>query len=116
MAGVAADFQELQRRVQLMQGSVVPRTLPSLPGLSGLIRLRTGATYGVNSAALALALLAGPSQAGEWVGVVGAADLGCESRLGWWMWPQSSWLGHRFRLASTRRSGSNPGCVRRMPR
>jgi|SRR5215211_1825566 len=82
MAGVAADFQELQRRVQRMQGTVVTRTLPSLPGLSGLIRLRTGATYGVNSAALALALLAGPSQAGEWVGVVGAADLGFEAAEG----------------------------------
>jgi hypothetical protein len=65
-----------------MQGMVVTRTLPSLPGLSGLIQLRTGAAYGVNSAALALALLAGPSQTGEWIGIVGASDLGFEAAAG----------------------------------
>jgi hypothetical protein len=82
MAGAAADFRELQRRVQRMQGTVVSRTLPSSPGLSGLIQLRTGAAYGVNSAALALALLAGPSLAGEWIGIVGASDLGFEAAAG----------------------------------
>ena len=76
MRGAAADLQELQRRVQRMQGTVVSRTLESLPGLSDLIQLRTGAAYAVDSASLALALLAGPSQAGEWVGIVGATDLG----------------------------------------
>jgi hypothetical protein len=82
MAGAAADFRELQRRVQRMQGTVVSRTLPLLPALSGLIQLRTGAAYGVNSAALSLALLAGPSQAGEWIGIVGASDLGFEAAAG----------------------------------
>jgi hypothetical protein len=82
MASATADFRELQRRVQRMQGTVVTRTLPSLPGLSGLFQLRTGAAYEVNSAALALALLAGPSQAGEWIGIVGASDLGFEAAAG----------------------------------
>jgi len=65
-----------------MQGTVVSRTLESLPGLSDLIQLRTGAAYAVDSASLALALLAGPSQAGEWVGIVGATDLGFEAAAG----------------------------------
>ena len=82
MRGAAADLQELQRRVQRMQGTVISRTLESLPGLSDLIQLRTGAAYAVDSASLALALLAGPSQAGEWVGIVGATDLGFEAAAG----------------------------------
>ena len=82
MRGAAADLQELQRRVQRMQGTVVSRTLESLPGLSDLIQLRTGAAYAVDNASLALALLAGPSQAGEWVGIVGATDLGFEAAAG----------------------------------
>src|SRR5215213_10214176 len=65
-----------------MQGTVVSRTLESLPGLSDLIQLRTGAAYAVDSASLALALLAGPSQAGEWVGIVGTTDLGFEAAAG----------------------------------
>ncbi len=82
MASAAADFLELQRRVQRMQGTVVTRTLPSLPGLSGVIQLRTGAAYGVNCASLALALLAGPSHAGEWIGIIGTSDLGLEAAAG----------------------------------
>ena len=44
--------------------------------------MRTGLAYAVDSASLALALLAGPSQAGEWIGVVGAGDLGFEAAAG----------------------------------
>jgi hypothetical protein len=79
MTGAAGDLRELQRRVQRMQGTLVSRTLDTLPGLSGLISLRTGAAYAVDGASLALALLAGPSLAGEWVGIVGATDLGFEA-------------------------------------
>jgi hypothetical protein len=75
----SAQIQDLQRRVQRMQGAGMSRSLPSLPGLAQVIGLRTGAAYGVDSASLALALLAGPSQAGEWVAVVGADDLGFEA-------------------------------------
>jgi hypothetical protein len=79
----AAQIQDLQRRVQRMQGPAVSRRLPSLSGLAPLITLRTGAAYGVDSASLALALLAGPSQAGEWAAIVGATDLGYEAAAGW---------------------------------
>ena len=41
--------------------------------------LHAGATYAVDSASLALALAAGASQAGEWVGFAGCADFGAEA-------------------------------------
>ena len=62
-----------------MQGAGVSRTLESLPGLAGVLRLKTGGAYAVDSPALAMALLAGPSQAGEWTAVVGVPDFGLEA-------------------------------------
>ncbi len=62
-----------------MQGPAVSRTLESLPGLSGVIQLRTGEAYAVDSPSLATALVAGPSQAGEWIAFVGVPDLGLEA-------------------------------------
>ncbi len=73
---------ELRQRMRRMQGTASSRTLPALPGLAGTLRLQTGSAYAVDSASLALALLAGPSAAGEWVGVVGAPDLGYEAAAG----------------------------------
>ncbi len=75
-------IRELQRRVQRMQGAAVTRTLASLPGLEDLVRLRTGGAYAVDSPSLVLALLAGPSRAGEWTAVVGADELGLEAAAG----------------------------------
>ena len=72
-------IHELQQRVQRMQGSAFSRTLESVPGLSGVIQLRTGEAYAVDSPSLAVALVAGPSQAGEWIAIVGAPDLGLEA-------------------------------------
>ena len=72
-------INELQQRVQRMQGLAVWRTLESLPGLSGVIQLRTGEAYAVDSHSLATALVAGPSQAGEWIAFVGVSDLGLEA-------------------------------------
>jgi hypothetical protein len=72
-------IQELQQRVQRMQGPAVSRTLESLPGMSGVIQLKTGETYAVDSPSLATALVAGPSQAGEWIAFVGINDLGFEA-------------------------------------
>ena len=75
-------MSELRQRMHRMQGVASPRTLPSLPGLAAALSLQTGSAYAVDSASLALALLAGPSAAGEWVGVVGAPDLGYEAAAG----------------------------------
>ncbi len=62
-----------------MQGSAVTRTLESLPGLAGVLPLRTGGAYATDSLSLAMALLAGPSAAGEWSAVVGMPDFGLEA-------------------------------------
>ena len=75
-------IHELQQRVQRMQGSAISRSLESVPGLSGVIQLRTGEAYAVDSPSLAMALAAGPSQAGEWIAIVGAPDLGLEAAAG----------------------------------
>jgi hypothetical protein len=75
-------IHELQQRVQGMQGSAISRTLESLPGLSGVIQLRTGEAYAVDSPSLAMAMVAGASQAGEWIALVGAPDLGLEAAAG----------------------------------
>ena len=78
----SSRINELQQRVQRMQGSAISRTLESLPGLSGLDQLRTGEAYAVDSPSLAMALVAGASQAGEWIAIVGAPDLGLEAAAG----------------------------------
>jgi hypothetical protein len=72
-------IHELQQRVQRMQGAAISRTFESIPGLSGVIQLKTGEAYEVDSPSLATALVAGPSQAGEWVAFVGVPDLGLEA-------------------------------------
>jgi hypothetical protein len=59
-----------------MQGAAVTRTLDSLPGLAGVLQLKTGGAYAVESLSLAMALMAGPSHAGEWSAVVGVPDFG----------------------------------------
>jgi hypothetical protein len=70
---------ELRQRVLRMQGAGVSRTMESLPGLTGVVRLKTGGVYATDSPSLAAALLAGPSQAGEWTAVVGVPDFGLEA-------------------------------------
>lgn len=74
-----STLDELRQRVHRMQGGTSGRRLP---GLTPDLDLATGAAYATDSAGLALALLAGPSAAGEWVGVVGAPDLGYEAAAG----------------------------------
>jgi hypothetical protein len=70
---------ELRQRVLRMQGAGVSRTLESLPALAGAVRLKTGGVYATDSPSLAMALLAGPSHAGEWTAVVGMPDFGLEA-------------------------------------
>jgi hypothetical protein len=49
------------------------------PALADLVQLRTGGSYQVDSASLAMALIAAPSRAGAWSAVVGAEDFGVEA-------------------------------------
>jgi len=71
--------EQLRERVAALEGGPARVPVPVHPGLSGAVSLHAGGTYGVDSASLALALAAGASQAGEWVGFAGWGDLGVEA-------------------------------------
>jgi hypothetical protein len=78
-AEAAATVQQLRDRIQGMQDGVPRIPIATHPALADLVQLRTGGSYQVDSASLALALLAGPSRAGAWAAVVGADDFGAEA-------------------------------------
>ncbi len=62
-----------------MQDGLPRLPLETHPALTGLVQLRAGGSYAVDSASLALALLAGPSKAGSWAAAVGVSDFGAEA-------------------------------------
>lgn len=70
---------QLRERIRGMQDGVSRLPVPTHPALAGLLQLRTGGAYEVDSACLAMALLAAPSQEGAWSAVVGAGDFGVEA-------------------------------------
>lgn len=79
--------QALQARIRQMQRRTLDeRMLPTLPGLAELLpggALRAGSAYSVaESHALVMAMLAAPSAAGLWCGVVGMPDFGVEAAAG----------------------------------
>ena len=89
-AAPAAIIDELQSRIRSMQATKLDsRLLPTHPALAELLPgggLKQGAMYSIgspasveSSATLLLALLAGPSAAGSWCGVVGVPDFGIEA-------------------------------------
>jgi len=83
-AGSATIIDELQQRIRSMQATKLDsRLLPTHPALAELLPgggLKQGAMYSVDSSAtLLLALLAGPSAAGSWCGVVGVPEFGIEA-------------------------------------
>ena len=55
--------------------------VPTLAALASAVPMQAGATYGVDSASLALAMAAGASQAGEWVGFACWPDFGAEAAV-----------------------------------
>jgi len=85
----ASVVDELQQRIRSMQATKLDsRILPTHPALADLLPgggLKQGAMYSVESTAngygatLLLALLAGPSAAGSWCGVVGVPEFGVEA-------------------------------------
>ncbi|GAB2459140.1 hypothetical protein GCM10027062_43740 [Nocardioides hungaricus] len=84
MAGNLDAIALLRSRMAGMQDGMPRLPLETHPALAGLVRLRAGGSYAVDSASpgattLALALLAGPSKAGGWCGVVGVDDFGAEA-------------------------------------
>ncbi|MDZ5620101.1 hypothetical protein SFC88_21850 [Nocardioides sp. HM23] len=80
---MSAQVVELQQRIEALQGAPTRLTVPVHPALEGLVQLRTGASYAVDSASLALALAAGASRSGEWVGFAGWGDFGAEAACQW---------------------------------
>jgi hypothetical protein len=88
-APTRATVEELQARIRSMQATTLDtRTIPTHPAIARLLPgggLKEGATYSVEqSATLVMALLAGPSAAGSWCGVIGMPEFGAEaaSRFG----------------------------------
>lgn len=71
--------EQLRERVAAMERRPAAQPVATLPGLAELVPLTAGSTYAVDSASLALALVAGASRAGEWVGFAGCADFGAEA-------------------------------------
>jgi hypothetical protein len=70
---------ELRARVTQMQGRPAAQPVRTHPALAGLLQMQTGSSYGVESASLAMMLMAGPSADGAWCGVVGSTEFGLEA-------------------------------------
>ena len=75
----APSLDELRARVNQMQGRPAAQPVATHPAFAGLLQLQTGSSYAVDSASLAMALMAGPSVDGAWCGVVGSAEFGLEA-------------------------------------
>jgi hypothetical protein len=73
--------EQLRERVAALERRPARQPVPTLPALAGVVPMRSGATYRVDSASLALAMAAGASQAGEWVGFAGWPDFGAEAAV-----------------------------------
>ncbi len=71
--------EQLRERMAAMERRPAAERVPTLPALAEVLPLHAGATYAVDSASLALAVAAGASQAGEWVGFAGCRDFGAEA-------------------------------------
>jgi hypothetical protein len=88
-AGAAGDgagntVAELRSRIRSMQATKLDeRTIPTHPAIAELLpggALKQGAAYSVDSSvSLLMMLLAGPSAAGSWCGVVGVPEFGVEA-------------------------------------
>ena len=100
------EVRELQARIRAMQSTTLDsRVLDTSPTVAGLLpggSLKTGVAYTIEgSTSLAMALMAGPSQAGAWCGVVGVPTFGTEAakaagidleRLALAPYPGDQWL------------------------
>jgi hypothetical protein len=83
-SATSSTIQDLQNRIRSMQATKLDsRLVPTHPAIADLLPgggLKQGVMYSLqNSAMLLLALLAGPSAAGSWCGVVGVPEFGIEA-------------------------------------
>ncbi|MCU1438529.1 MAG: hypothetical protein JWP66_1616 [Naasia sp.] len=88
-SAAAADekVRELQARIREMQSTrLTTKSLATSPLLAGLLpdgMLKAGAAYAISgSTTLAMAMLAAPSAAGAWCGVVGVPEFGAQAAVG----------------------------------
>jgi len=72
-------LDQLRERVSALEGAPARMSVPTHEAIASLLAMRAGGSYAVDSASLALALAAGASQAGEWVGFAGWPDFGVEA-------------------------------------
>lgn len=81
---VARDdvLARLRGKVAAMERGTARQRVATLPIFDDVLPLHAGGVYGVDSAGLALALAAGASAAGEWVGFAGWSDFGAEAAAG----------------------------------
>lgn len=89
VAAPREGVRELQARIRQMQATKLDtRRIPTHPAIAELLpggALRQGSAYAIGSSAigssatLLMALLAGPSAAGAWCGVVGVPEFGVEA-------------------------------------
>ena len=100
------EVRELQARIRAMQATKLDsKALDTSPTVAGLLpggSLKTGVAYTIEgSTSLAMALMAGPSAAGAWCGVVGVPTFGTEAaaaagvdleRLALVPYPGDQWL------------------------
>lgn len=76
----AALLADLRAKVRQLEGRPQVTSLTVHPALSGMLDLQIGHAYTVDSASLAMLVMAGPSSRdGAWCAVVGAADFGLEA-------------------------------------
>jgi hypothetical protein len=73
---------QLRERVAALERRPARQPVPTLPALADVVSMQSGGVYGVDSPTLALAMAAGASQAGEWVGFAGWPDFGVEAAAG----------------------------------
>lgn len=71
--------EQLRERLAAMERRPAAERVATLPGLAEIVPLHAGSTYAVDSASLALAMAAGASRAGEWIGFAGCPDFGAEA-------------------------------------
>lgn len=79
MVSALDTITQLRSQMARMEDGVPRLALETHPALAGLVQLRAGGSYSVDSASLALALMAGPSRAGGWCAMVGVTDFGAEA-------------------------------------
>lgn len=107
------EVRALQNRIRSMQATKLDsRALDTSPTVAGLLpggALKTGVAYAIEgSTSLAMALMAGPSAAGAWCGVVGVPSFGTEAasaagidleRLALVPYPGDQWMSVTAALA-----------------